>query len=78
MSINPINSFQQYQHPKKHKTLTPVSITGYAAITCGVGSVISAKTKNIKTHKDLGYAAGLFTLAHLIAIKLKHKKRTYK
>lgn len=63
------------QNNSVHKKRNYVKITGYAATAAAAGSLVAAKSKNIKLHKYLGYAAGFFTLAHIGLIEwYKHKK----
>lgn len=69
MQISPISN-KITQHWKR-----PVRDTGYVATGCAVASLVCAKTKQIKAHKQLAYASGIFTIMHIGILELmKHSK----
>ena len=71
--ITPINKNTYSNQIKKKPNY--VKITGYAAVTSGIASVIAIKNKSPKLHKNFAYLSGFFTAAHIGILEwYKHTK----
>lgn len=79
MSVSAITNISTTQpQPKtnrKRPFFNPVSVTGYAATACGIGSVAAIKNKSGKWHKNLAYAMGALVLAHVGLLEWYHHKK---
>ncbi len=75
MPIQPINNIST-TIKKKKTPLNPVNVTGYGALGFGTISAILAYKKKFKTHKYLGYLAGLLAFVHTGIIEFYHYKKS--
>lgn len=76
MKLSPVNSINNNaSSAQTKKKPNYVKITGYAAVTAGIVSVIAIKNKSPKLHKNFAYLSGIFTAAHIGILEwYKHKK----
>lgn len=72
MPVQAINTAVPVNHKKRK--FNPVTVTGYTAVAAGLGSGIAGSNKKIKLHKQLAYAAGIFTAVHIGLIEWFHHK----
>ncbi len=73
MAIQAVNAASQTQTVKRK--YNPAKISGYAAIALGVASGVAGNRQKVKLHKQLAYAAGIFTAMHIGIIEWFHHKK---